>query len=101
MLRSEQIQARNYDTWIRPLSLLSVEEGHVMLGVPNAFFQDWVETHYKPAIEACTASEREHSVKVGFTIQLGSQENLTTPASTTPVPPETRPRMRAAAGLNH
>jgi chromosomal replication initiator protein len=98
----EQIQGRNFDTWIRPLSLLSVEEGHVMLGVPNAFFQDWVETHYRPAIEACTASELGHSVKVAFTIQaLTSPESLTTPASTTPAPPDLRPRMRAAAGLNH
>jgi chromosomal replication initiator protein len=103
----EQIQDRNFETWIRPLSLLSVEEEHVVLGVPNAFFQDWIETHYRNAIETCTASELGHAVRIGFTIQTRpSPVAPATPASatsstTSEVQPELRPRMRAAAGLNH
>jgi chromosomal replication initiator protein len=101
----EQIQGRNFDTWIRPLSLLSVDdEGHVMLGVPNAFFQDWIETHYRPAIEACAATELGQAVRVGFTIHdLPYPAAIAAPASTstTPTPPDLRPRLRAAAGLNH
>jgi chromosomal replication initiator protein len=63
-----QVPDRSFETWIRPLSLLAIEDGSVVLGAPSSFFMDWVDEHYRPAIETCSAAEFGHPVKVLFSI---------------------------------
>jgi chromosomal replication initiator protein len=91
-----QVPDRSFETWIRPLSLLAIEDGSVVLGAPSSFFMDWVDEHYRPAIETCSAAEFGHPVKVLFSIHQvqGVPERL-------PEPPEQRQRLRPSSGLNH
>jgi chromosomal replication initiator protein len=104
----EQIQGHSFDAWIRPLSLLSADEGEIMLGVPNSFFLDWIETHYRSAIEECAAAELTHPVKIALTIHevphLSPDSDPRDPAA------PARPAVKTAAaaipsgpssGLNH
>jgi len=42
----KEISRQNYDTWIKPVRLESVKGGHVVLGVPNKFFKEWLLDHY-------------------------------------------------------
>jgi chromosomal replication initiator protein len=75
----EQIQGHSFDAWIRPLSLLSADEGEIALGVPNSFFLDWIDTHYRTAIEECAAKELSHPVKIALSIKKVPQPSTDTP----------------------
>jgi chromosomal replication initiator protein len=44
-LRAES-GARNFDTWLGPLSLIGCRGSEVHLAAPSAFQADWVATHY-------------------------------------------------------
>ena len=91
-----QVSVRSFETWIRPLSLLSSEDGEIVLGVPNTFFMDWVDEHYRPAIEASAAAELRQPTKVVFSIHAPDAI-----AERPPQPPAPRPTIRQANGLNH
>ncbi|MDH7500373.1 MAG: chromosomal replication initiator protein DnaA, partial [candidate division NC10 bacterium] len=53
---SQTINRQSVETWLCPARILSFEEGVVQIGVPNRFFQEWIEEHYaKPLREAMEA----------------------------------------------
>jgi chromosomal replication initiator protein len=91
-----QVPDRSFETWIRPLSLLAVEDGSLFVGAPSSFVVDWVEEHYRPAIETCSAAEFGHPVKVVFSIHQSPE-----PPVEPPEPTAARPGLRASSGLNH
>ena len=103
----EQIQGHSFDAWIRPLSLLSADEGEITIGVPNSFFLDWIETHYRSAIEECAAAELTHPVKIALTIH--EVPHLSPDSSPRDSAAPAKPSVKAAlggpsgpsSGLNH
>lgn len=46
-----------FKSWLNPLTLSEVSEGHVRIGVPTRFLRDWVATHYGERIRALWAKE--------------------------------------------
>jgi len=90
------VPGRSFDTWIRPMSLLAVDGGELVLAVPHPFYKDWVDEHFRTLIETCAETELGFKVKVGFTIQQQTAE----PARN-PEPASVRPRLRHVTGLNH
>ncbi len=90
------VPGKSFNTWIRPMSLLAVDGGEFVLGVPHSFYKDWVDEHFRTLIETCAETELGFKVKVGFTIQ----QQTTEPASH-PEPASVRPRLRHVTGLNH
>ena len=42
-LVSENISSQNFNTWFKPIKLLSINEDHLEVEVPNRFFQDWLK----------------------------------------------------------
>ncbi|MGQ9508218.1 MAG: chromosomal replication initiator protein DnaA [Thermodesulfobacteriota bacterium] len=47
----ERIGLQNFDIWIKPIQLLSMDEGNVVLEVPNRFYKEWVMEHYSLPIK--------------------------------------------------
>jgi chromosomal replication initiator protein len=45
-----------FDTWIRPLQLVSADGGEVKLGAPTMFVRNWVASHHLPRIERALRS---------------------------------------------
>jgi chromosomal replication initiator protein len=91
------VPGRSFDTWIRPLSLLAVDGGELVLAVPHSFYKDWVDEHYRTLIETCAETELGFKVKVGFTIQHQDAEA----AAQSPQPPAPPAHLRPMTGLNH
>jgi chromosomal replication initiator protein len=90
------VPGKSFNTWIRPMSLLAVDGGELVLGVPHSFYKDWVDEHFRTLIETCAETELGCKVKVGFTIQQQSAE-----PERSPEPASVRPRLRHVTGLNH
>jgi len=77
-LIQEKVTKQNFETWIKPIQISSMDESQVSLTVPNRFFKDWlIENHYQ-TINECLASTIGHDVKVQFVI---SQEKKDVPSS--------------------
>jgi len=47
----ERVGQQNFDIWIKPISLISINEDGVALEVPNRFFKEWINEHYSPQIQ--------------------------------------------------
>jgi chromosomal replication initiator protein len=47
----ERIGPQNFDIWIKPIQLLSVNGEKVEMEVPNRFFREWINEHYSSQIK--------------------------------------------------
>jgi len=46
----EKLGAQNFEIWIRPIQLGSIQDESVNLEVPNRYYRDWVAANYGPAL---------------------------------------------------
>ncbi len=56
LMRSEVGDA-SYRSWLKPLTLVAVEEGEVRIAVPTRFMRDWVVSHYGDRLRALWMAE--------------------------------------------
>jgi len=42
----DRLSGENFDTWLAPVRCDGVEDGRVVLRIPNRFFQDWISSNY-------------------------------------------------------
>lgn len=42
----EKLSKQNFDTWIKPIKIVAMEDKCVRLAVPNKFFKDWLLDNY-------------------------------------------------------
>ncbi len=65
---AEKVTQQNFDTWIRPIKISSLEDNCIKLSVPNRFFKDWLEENYYSLIKDSLTALVGTAVQVSFTI---------------------------------
>jgi chromosomal replication initiator protein len=50
-----QVQDHEFNTWLRPLSFISREDGLLRIGAPAPFYKQWVTDNYLPLVERMAA----------------------------------------------
>ena len=65
----EKISQQNFETWIKPITILSVEENNIYLSVPNKFFKDWLVENYISVISDSLSQTMGTLVNVNFVIK--------------------------------
>lgn len=102
----EKISSQNYETWIRPLKLASIENNRASLSVPNKFFKDWLTENYREVISQALSSSAGKEYLIDFIILPESEKlprSATNPArrkkTVEPQPQETR-RQKVHPTLN-
>ncbi|MDL1971416.1 MAG: chromosomal replication initiator protein DnaA [Candidatus Desulfofervidaceae bacterium] len=51
---SEALPPNLFDVWVKPLRLLAIEDGKIIIGCPNRFFLEWIKEHFLHYLkEAC------------------------------------------------
>jgi chromosomal replication initiator protein len=70
----EKVSQQNFETWIRPIKIVSMEGTHIHLSVPNKFFKDWLAENYHPIIKNSIASLVGTDIKVDFLISQDKDE---------------------------
>ncbi len=63
----ERLGERNFLAWIEPIELISAD-GELVLQVPSAFFQTWIERHFVEDIRGAAERKLGRSVSVRFAI---------------------------------
>ena len=64
-LKSEVGEAA-FNSWLKPLSLLRIRDGEIVLAVPTRFMRDWVVSHYSDRLRSLWSDENPsaHTVNV-------------------------------------
>ena len=58
VLRAE-VGESAYKSWLKPLTLLDVNDGVVRLAVPTRFMRDWIDNHYGDRVRQLWLDEDE------------------------------------------
>jgi chromosomal replication initiator protein len=72
MLETLRNEGKSYAlTWLERMRALEVREGALVLGVPDRFFQDWVDDHYRALLEATLARMGYEPARVAYEVVAG------------------------------
>lgn len=64
----DKVSQQNFDTWIRPIRISSLEGSNITLNVPNKFFKDWLMENYHTVIKEALTSIAGIDLKVDLQI---------------------------------
>ena len=62
----EKISKQNFDTWIKPIKMVAMEDKCVQLAVPNKFFRDWLLDNYASTIKQSLKNAAGIEVDIDF-----------------------------------
>jgi chromosomal replication initiator protein len=71
----DKVSQQNFDTWIRPIKISSMEGSNIILNVPNKFFKDWLMENYHAVIKEALASIAGIDLKVDLQIALDAKKS--------------------------
>ncbi|MBN1471369.1 MAG: chromosomal replication initiator protein DnaA [Syntrophaceae bacterium] len=64
----EKISKQNFDTWIKPIKIIAMEDQCVQLAVPNKFFKDWLVDNYNSTIRQSLKDASGLDVNIDFVL---------------------------------
>lgn len=76
----------NFTTWFKDTFILSTKDGEVVIGVPNAFTQEWLENKYHPEILKTLKKLLPDTKKIVY--KVSSQTATPKPTTQTDTPKE-------------
>ena len=65
---AETLPAHAISTWFEPISPIALSEKELVLEVPNQFFYEWIESHYKQNLVKALSRSSEHNVGFKFIV---------------------------------
>ena len=71
----ETTNERMFNTWIEPVKPIALNRNSLVLELPNQFFYEWIETHYKNQFEKIIKEKLKEEIKIQFTIGVESASN--------------------------
>ncbi|MFA5181290.1 MAG: chromosomal replication initiator protein DnaA [Syntrophales bacterium] len=100
----ENISEQNFETWIKPLRIMSIDEQDARLAVPNRFFRDWLMDNYLNVIADSlrAATGRPYRIDFVITHEKRQPDNITPspPAEKDSRQPKKSPRLQPLTSLN-
>jgi chromosomal replication initiator protein len=78
-------------TWLDRMQALALREGALVLGVPDRFFRDWVDDHYRPLLEDALSRLQEGPVAIEYEVVDPSRPNPALPTVVTRTVSVSRP----------
>jgi len=75
-IMKERISQQNYETWIKPIRFVSLEDSNVVLGVPNKFFKDWLVENYSNIIANSFSDASGIDVDIKFIVKKPEQSKV-------------------------
>ena len=73
-----------YATWFEPLICINLNEDTFVIEVPNQFFFEWIQSHYKEAIEKEASLVLGRKMAVKYTVSPERAQRNTDPTITQP-----------------
>ena len=57
-----------FDTWVRNAEFISYEDGHFVIGVPNAYARDWLQSRLSSTVVRLLTGILNRTVEVRFIV---------------------------------
>ncbi len=57
-----------YSTWFVPIKPIAINNNTLLLELPNQFFYEWIQSHYKETIEKITTGITKENLDIKFTV---------------------------------
>ncbi|MCR4432967.1 MAG: chromosomal replication initiator protein DnaA [Caldiserica bacterium] len=76
----QQLSRPAYETWLKSTKALSLQEGVLLVGVPNEFARDWLQTRLYSLIKSTASATLKEEIEVEFQVMESAPK---------PVPVET------------
>ena len=57
-----------YSTWFVPIKSIALNNDTLLLELPNQFFYEWIQSHYKQAIERASNAISKKELEIKFTV---------------------------------
>ena len=70
----DKVSKQNFDTWIKPIKILTMEDKCIQLAVPNKFFKDWLMDNYLSMIKNTLQSVIGISVDIDFILSRDKEK---------------------------
>lgn len=70
----EKVSKQNFDTWIKPIKIMAMEDKCVQLAVPNKFFKDWLMDNYLSMIKNTLHTVIGISVDIDFILSKDKEK---------------------------
>jgi len=58
-----------YSTWFEPINYIAFNENTLILELPNQFFFEWIQTHYKQVILQSAKDIINDSIEIKYTVK--------------------------------
>ncbi len=71
---SESLPVHTISTWFDPIKPIALEGSEIILEVPNQFFYDWIESHYRKNLNSVLSRLELGDIKPRFIISADRQE---------------------------
>lgn len=72
----EKVSKQNFDTWIKPIKMVAMEDKCVQLAVPNKFFKDWLLDNYASTIKQSLKHAAGIDVDINFILSKNEEKDL-------------------------
>ena len=59
----------SFKTWIEPLSFIDLQNSSCRIGVPNAFFRDWVSENFEPIILTLLKDVTKENITIEYVLK--------------------------------
>lgn len=90
-----KLSEENFETWLAPIRCTDLNDGQIVLTVPNQFHADWIHNHYEALLlEACGPGA---PTSVRFEIDEDLQERVPQVMPARPAARKPKPRARPQA----
>lgn len=66
----QRIPPQTFDTWFLPMQAISMTTEALFLQVPNKFFYDWIDSHYRDIIEKAIKNVIGSGLLIKYTVLL-------------------------------
>ncbi|MBU1066043.1 chromosomal replication initiator protein DnaA [bacterium] len=70
-----RVPQQTFNTWFQPIRAISVSDNSIFLQVPNKFFYDWLDSHYKDTIQGSLREVTGNGMSARYTILLSEANN--------------------------
>lgn len=98
----DKVSQQNFDTWIRPIKISSMEGSNITLHVPNKFFKDWLLENYHAVIREALTSIAGIDLKVDLQIAMDAKKSQGATRRAGDHQEKTRPHKKSTrSGNNH
>ena len=78
----EKVNPQSFETWLKPIKPVSIQENEFKIQVPNRFFQDWIQDNYLSMIKDSLFEETQEHFSISFMFAPHQRNSLSSEQQT-------------------